>query len=111
MTRSDDYVITNTSIDHIPFEFNCGYYPKILFKKNVGPCSKSYFTDKLAKELRELIEVCYQNLLYAQKLQKKTYNKKVKSRSYAPNEKIWLNSKYIRIKRNKKLENNFFKPF
>ncbi len=34
-----------------------------------------------------------------------------KSRSYAPGEKVWLNSKYIETKRNQKLENKFFGPF
>ena len=42
---------------------------------------------------------------------KKTYNKRNKSRSYALDEKVWLNSKYIKTKRNKKLENKFFGPF
>ena len=39
------------------------------------------------------------------------HNKGVKLRSYAPNEKIWLNNKYIKTKRNRKLEVKFFGPF
>ena len=35
----------------------------------------------------------------------------MKSRSYAPGEKVWLNSKYIKTKRNWKLEAKFFGPF
>ncbi len=55
--------------------------------------------------------VCCQNLLHAQELQKRAHDKGVKSRSYAPGEKVWLNSKYIKTKRNKKLESKFFGPF
>ena len=55
----------NASIGHILFKLNCGYYPKVLFKEDINLRSRSCSADKLAKELRELIEVCYQNLLYA----------------------------------------------
>ena len=82
-----------------------------MFKKNVDPHSRSCFADKLAEKLKELIEICCQNLLYIQKLQKKAYNKGVKSRSYTPSKKVWLNSKYVKIKKNKKLKNKFFGPF
>ena len=50
--------IKNTSISHTLFELNCDYYSKVLFEKNVDFCLKSYSVDELAKELRELIEVC-----------------------------------------------------
>lgn len=54
----------NASTNHTPFKLNCDYYPKVSFEENVDPYSKSCFADKLARELRELIEFCYQNLLY-----------------------------------------------
>ena len=54
----------NTSTDHTPFKLNCDYYPKILFEENVDLYSRSYFAEKLVKELKELIEVCCQNLLH-----------------------------------------------
>ncbi len=101
----------NASTGHILFKLNCGYHPRVFFKEDVDLRSRSRYADKLAEELRELIEVCYQNLLYAQELQKRAYNKGVKSRSYVLSEKIWLNSKYIKTNRNKKLENQFFEPF
>ena len=41
----------------------------------------------------------------------RAYNKKVKSQSYIPSKKIWLNTKYIKTKQNQKLENKFFGPF
>ncbi len=55
----------NASTDHIPFELNCDYYSRVSFKEDVDPCSRSRSANKLAEELRELIEVCCQNLLYA----------------------------------------------
>ncbi len=35
----------------------------------------------------------------------------MKSLSYALGKKVWLNSKYIKTKKNKKLESKFFGPF
>ena len=101
----------NASIGYISFELNCGYHLRVFFDEDIDSRSRSYSADKLAEELRELIEVCCQNLLYAQELQKKAHDKGVKSCSYALGKKVWLNSKYIKIKWNKKLENKFFGPF
>ena len=78
----------NTSIGLTPFKLNCGYYPKVLFKKDVNPRLKSYSADKLAKELRKLIKVYCQNLLYTQELQKKAHNKEIKSCSYTLSKKV-----------------------
>ena len=44
--------------------------------------------------------VCRENLQYAQKLQKRAHNKGTKPKNYASGKKVWLNSKYIKIKRN-----------
>ena len=55
--------------------------------------------------------ICRENLYHAQELQKRAHDKGVKPRSYAPGEKVWLNSKYIKTKRNRKLEAKFFGPF
>ncbi len=55
----------NTSTGHTLFELNCGYHFKVSFEKHIDPRSKSRYANKLAKELRELMEVCYQNFLYA----------------------------------------------
>ncbi len=101
----------NASTGHTPFKLNCGYYPRVSFEEDVDPCSKSRSANKLTEELRELMKVCCQKLLYAQELQKRSHDKGVKSRSYAPDEKVWLNSKYIKTKRNKKLGSKFFGPF
>ncbi len=101
----------NASTGHTPFKLNCGYHPKVSFKEDVDPRSRSRSANKLAEELRELMEVCCQNFLHAQELQKKAYDKGVKSRSNALGKKVWLNSKYIKTKRKKKLESKFFGPF
>ena len=55
--------------------------------------------------------VCRDNLLYTQELQQRVHDNGVKLRSYAPSDKVWLNSKYIKTKRNRKLEAKFFGPF
>ena len=51
------------------------------------------------------------NLQHAQELQKRAHNKGTKRRSYAPGEKVWLNSKYIKTKYNRKLEGKIFGLF
>ena len=55
--------------------------------------------------------VCQKNLHHAQELQKRVYDKGDKPKTYAPDDKIWLNSKYIKTKQNRKLEAKFFGPF
>ena len=56
--------------------------------------------------------IIYQeNLHHAQELQKQAHNKGVKLRSYVPSDKVWLNSKYIKTKQNRKLEAKFFGLF
>ena len=59
----------------------------------------------------KLITVCQKNLYHAQELQKQAHDKGVKLKSYAPEDKIWLNSKYIKTKQNRKLETKFFRRF
>ncbi len=98
------YNAKNASTGHTPFELNCGYHASVSFEEDVDPRSRFRSANELAEELRELMEVCCQNLLYAQELQKRAHDKGVKSRSYAPGEKVWLNSKYIKTRRNKKFE-------
>ncbi len=49
----------NTITGYTSFKFNCSYHPRVLFKEDVNSCSRSCSANKLAKELRELMEVCY----------------------------------------------------
>ena len=101
----------NASTGHMPFELNCGYHPRMSYKENVDPRSQSKLADELSAELRELMIVCQENLHHAQELQKRAHDKGVKPQSYVPGEKIWLNSKYIKTKRKRKLETKFFGAF
>ena len=55
--------------------------------------------------------ICRENFHHAQKFQNRAHDKTVKPWSYANDEKVWLNSKYIKTKRNRKLEAKFFGPF
>ena len=57
----------NASTGHTPFEFNFGFHLQVSFEDDIDPRSRSRSTDELAKELRELMEICQQNLLHAQK--------------------------------------------
>ena len=101
----------NASTDFTPFELNCGYHPRVSYKEDLNPRSKSKTAKKLSFELRNLMAACQQNLHHAQELQKQAHNKDVKPQSYIPGDKVWLNSKYLKTKRNRKLEAKFFGPF
>ena len=81
------------------------------YKKDVAPHSQSKSANELLAELIELMIVCCENVYHVQELQKYAYNKVINSRSYAPGEKIWLYSKYIKTKCNQKLKAKFFGPF
>ena len=101
----------NASTGHTPFKLNCGYHPHIFFKENIDPCSQSKTANELSAELQELMIICRENFYHAQELQKQVHDKGVKPKSYAPGNKIWLNSKYIKTKQNRKLEAKFFGSF
>ena len=101
----------NASTGHTPFELNCGYYPRISFEDKCNIRYRSSLANRLAVELRKLINVCCQNMLHTQDLQKQANDKGVKPCSYAPDKKIWLNSRHIKTKRNRKLKAKIFGPF
>ena len=96
-------IIKNTSTSHMPFELICGYYPYVFLKENTNLCSQFKTAKELFNKVRKLITVYWKNLYHTQKLQKQAHNKDVKPKSYAPNNKVWLNSKYIKTKQNRKL--------
>ncbi len=56
--------VKNASTSHNPFKLNCGYHLRVFFKTDIDLYSKSCLANKLAEELKELIEVCCQNLLH-----------------------------------------------
>lgn len=55
--------------------------------------------------------ICYNNVYYAQNLQKWAYDNDVKLRNYVLGDKVWLNSKQIKIKYNQKLKAKLFELF
>ena len=83
----------NVSTGHTPFELNCDFHLQVFFKDDVDRRFRSCFANVLVKELRELMDICQQTLFHAQELQKRANDKGVKAWSYAPEEKVWLNSK------------------
>ena len=111
MAKSAYNKAKNTNTGYMPFELNCGYYSLVFYEKDINPCSKSTLADELSAKLQKLIIVCQENLYHAQELQKQAHNKGVKRKSYAPGDKIWLNSKYLKTKQNRKLEAKFFRLF
>ena len=82
-----------------------------LVTSALHPHSQSKSVGKLLTELQNVMTVCRENLYHAQQVQKQAHNKGVKPRSYAFSHKVWLNSKYIKIKCNRKLKAKFFRPF
>ena len=101
----------NASTGYTSFELNYGYYLCVSYEEDLDPRLKSRTVEELSSELRELMTICQQNLHHIQELQKWGHNKGVKPQSYAPGEKVWLSSKYLKTKRNHKLEAKFLGPF
>ena len=101
----------NTSIGYTPFELNCGFHLKVPYKEDVDSYSKLKTADQLPTKLHNLMSIYRKNLQHAQDLQKRYHNKYAKRGSYAPGDKVWLNSKYIKTKRKCKVEFKFFGPF
>ena len=81
------------------------------YEEDVDPRFRSKSAGKLSAELRELMIVCWENIHHTQEHQKRAHNNGVMPWSYTPGEEVWLNSKYIKTKRNRKLEAKFFGPF
>ncbi len=52
-----EFFYNNASSGYTQFEFNYNFYPWVFFKKNVNPCSRSCFANKLTEELKKLIEI------------------------------------------------------
>ena len=101
----------NASTGYTFFELNCDYHPRISYKEDIDFRSKSKSANELSIELWEIMIVCRENLYHAQKFQKQAHDKTIKPKRYASDNKVWLNSKYIKTKRNQKLEAKFFGPF
>ena len=47
----------NVSTSHTPFELNCGYHPRVSYKKDLDPRSKLKTAEELSSELQNLMAV------------------------------------------------------
>ena len=101
----------DASTGYTPYELNCGFYSRVSYEEDVDPRSRLKTANQLATELQTLRSVCRKNLQHAQELQKRYHDKYAKPGSYAPGDKVCLNSKYIKTKQNCKLEFKFFGSF
>ena len=48
----------NASTGHTSFKFNCGYHPRLSYKEDLDPRSKSKTAEKLSFKLQNLMAVC-----------------------------------------------------
>ena len=109
-----EFAFNNTkhaSMRYTPFELNYEYHPRIFYEEDIDFNSRSKAADELSKKLMNFIVTYRKNLQHTQELEKRAHDKKIKPRSYASGEKIWLNNKYIKTKRNQKIEAKFFRLF
>lgn len=88
----------NANTYYTSSELNCGYYSCISYEENINLRLKSKSVEKLSAKLRELMTICQETFYHVQELQKQAYDKAVKLRSYIFSNKVWLNSKYNKIK-------------
>ena len=101
----------NASTGHPLFKLNCGYYPCVFYEEDLDPCSKLKIAEEQSSELQKLMTVCQQNLYHAQELQKQAHNKGDKPQSCTSGNKVWLSSKYLKTKQNRKLKAKFLGLF
>ena len=92
--------VKNASISHTSLKLNCSYHPQVFFKDNIDFCSKYYFANQTGKRAKKINRYLPIKPIPRSKTPKKLYDKGVKPQNYASGEKIWLNSKYIKIKQN-----------
>ncbi len=57
----------NASTYHTLFELNCEFYSKVSFEEDDDSQSRFRFAKKLVDKQRELMKICYQNILHIQK--------------------------------------------
>lgn len=90
--------IKNANTGYTSFKLNCIYHFHISLIKSVNSYSQSKSITKLVTKIIKLLTAYWKNPYHAQKLQKYHYDKNIKPRNYIPNNKVWLNSIYIKSK-------------
>ena len=79
----------NASNGQTPLELNCGYHPRVSYKKVIDPVSQSKSAEEVAIKLKELLTVCQKNFSHAQDLQNRHHDKNVKLRNHATSDQVW----------------------
>lgn len=72
----------NASTGHTPFDLNCGYQPRVSYKKLVNSYSNFKTANELAAKFKDLIFVYRKNFWHIQKFWKRVYDKTVKPKNY-----------------------------
>lgn len=103
--------IKNAITIYIIFKIKFGYYYWVLFKNKINIHLKFSWVNKLAKKLRKIIIILYQNIFYFQKFQKKVFKKYVKSKTYTHSKKTYFNIKKFQKQLNYKSKNKIFTIF
>lgn len=85
----------NASMSYNLFKLNYGFHVRIWYKEDVKPFSKLKAAIKLANQMQKFMSVWRENLQHAQKLTKCHHDKHTKPKSYALDEKVEFNNKYI----------------
>ena len=64
----------NARTGHIFYKLNCKFHLCIFYKEDIHLCLRFCLSKKLTNNLKNLISICQQNLIYAQKIQKQANN-------------------------------------
>ena len=101
----------NASTDCSSFEVNLNFSSRISFEEFFDSRIKSVLVKQHAVHLSKLIEMFQKILNHVQIRQKKYANVRMKFMKYVIDDHVWLRSKNIRTKRNRKLEWKQFESF
>ena len=103
--------VKNASTGYTPFELNCSFHLQLFFEDTVDPCSRSCSVNKIAKGAKGTGRYLSIKPTPCPKTPKRAHDKGVKPWGYTTEEKVWLNSKYIKTKQNQKLKAKLFDFF
>ena len=87
------------------------YYPRITYNNNYDMRSKSKIVDENIAALHNLMKELKVKLTESQELQVVYHKKHVKEGTYLPGDSVWLIGKYLKTKRNPKLEDKYLGHF
>ena len=88
----------NASIAHTSLELNCRYHSHMLFEEDIDLWFRLMLAGELLSKLYKLMIFCCKNLFCTQEFQNQAHNKTIQPQSYALNNKVLLNNKYIKTR-------------